>query len=517
MTEHPTFRDLVEHVKGWGDIVFANKKNVFLTILVSLLILRNIFSPVWFGPFGLDIALMASQVREFFNNGNLPHLDGAMGTHGQYNGLGNFIFFSALYSITKFNIGWSYLITSVIFVITSVLITLAVPFKKYRIWVLLFALTSPLYTWHSTASIWYFPSFLIIAIAFYLHCRNSGIYFFYEFLMGFLFGVALTIHISSLVYTAGLGMVRIVTSRSMKVFTGLAAGFIVGALPYLIGLWQIWPSLNMHLFPQDLLRWPILLQLRPLFIPFALFRFFGKHPIPRVNTDGFLLTLEDFLCFVTAWLIAFLSCCGLIYLWRNRKKIDYNNFTLAVIFCILIYIPFGWFTNSLWSDYKGWMVWWITPIIIPFIIFGVFKERTAKIILVLLLAFNIVTTTVEYYPRIIYGTSNVWGHGPSWWMQEKIVDETCAETLKKNPHKITVVEIPQYKAHTDYFFYPLFHVPRKFYDHNYEALIPTFKFRNPACASRILFVQSAKPGTGEVLRIEPDESGYHLRTRWVEK
>jgi len=245
-------------------------------------------------------------------------------------------------------------------------------------------------------------------------------------------------------------------------------------------------------------------------IPLSFFKYFGKfHSFaqPPLRTgQGWmniesnpLLNLEIAMGYISYFLIIFLFCFGMQWVYKRWKSILNNRIVLFVLLTAILSSIFGAITNSLYRDYTSWQVWWATPILLVFVVTNSFFQKR-NTILAILLTVNIVSLLVSYGPRIVHGTGLAGGLTPSWWAQEKVVDQLCDEIKKTQSDQKVVVEIAG-----------------KYVDF---TLVKLMEIRNPECFKLANFFtlehmyDTAERGSGRVLRVENAEDDTHLEVNW---
>ena len=474
----------------------ASRVQLCLVAALALFVLFRLLAPIWMGQFGPDESLLVLKIKDIFNGAPVP-LVNWMNTHGLYNGPYPIYFLMFIYTISQFNLGLALFQTGVLYVLSSFLVAAAVPPGKIRIWVLLFALTSPLHFYFSLMGlgdgIFLIP---ISALVLFLHSqKRAGVL--YNFLIGALLGMAAGVHITASFLVAGISLSRLFIYRSIRTILGLCSGFVLGVLPYAIGLWVNRSAMSPSLVrPGDENTSPLLVD-----IPRALFRFLGQQAQVRINGTGVLLTAEDLLAQATLVFAVFLFLISVAFLCYRWKEIASSPTLTAVFLCAAFYIPFGWFTNTLLLTYGGHAIWWIAPIVIPAIILWLVPGKVGPLCLSLIVIFNLATLVIQYTPRIVNGTqaSYAYGHGPSWWAYEEVAASLCAEVSNQKPKQgITTIEMAGDPWNERIRF----------------ILANLIKLKHPDCAQRIQLIWSDST-PGRVLRVEPDPDKIHLRVVWV--
>lgn len=474
-----------------------NKQTYVVGALILLFTLFRLLLPVWSGQLGPDESDMALRVKEFLNGGPLPVIN-TMGSRGVPSGPYPLYIMAILYGLTQFNFSLTFLLTSSLFVGSAFILTGAVSSEKKKVWVLLFALTSPLHIYFTMMGlgdgVWVIP---LSALVLFLNARKDVGSIWLELTIGWLLGVLLGIGLAVFILPLGVVAARLFVYRRLRVAFGLFLGLALGISPYAVGLWANRFNISLRLLnPAEESISPRLTD-----IPLGVFRFFGQQAETRINGAGTWFFAEDLLSKSTEVILVVLFLASVVYLYFNWKRTIASVGALTFLTCTALYIPFGWITNSLYRNYTGYMVWWIAPIVIPTVVLWLIPRRAGFVSLSLLVIFNLTTIAIEYTPRIVNGTqaSYAYGHGPSWWAYEEVAASLCAELSNQKPKQsITTIEMAGEPWNERIRF----------------ILANLIKLKHPDCAQRVQLIWSDST-PGHVLRVEPDPDKIHLRVVWV--
>jgi hypothetical protein len=108
-------------------------------------------------------------------------------------------------------------------------------------------------------------------------------------------------------------------------------------------------------------------------------------------------------------------------------------------------------------------MWWFAPVILPIVMMQLMPKKAAVCCLSLMVCFNVLTTGIQYAPRLAHGTSAesdayFWSgsQGVSWWMLRDVVDrisqiedqrrqsgDTRPLTVQLCPVKYTLFTVPK--------------------------------------------------------------------------
>lgn len=466
------------------------RRFIFFAFIIGVIVYRLVL-PIRAGQFGPDESLFLVRAQSIVRGDSLP-LVGLSGNYGMFYGPYPSYFFAAAYGVTGFSLGRVFLISSTLLLTAPLLLAAAARRMRHTTWIFLLALTSPLAIYFSVLGLWDTPLLIpLSALILYVARPGTQIRTWREFAIGSLLGISLGVHLQVIPFVAGISTWRFLLTRRKRPILALVSGMFVAVLPYLLGLWQIRDQLSPSLGRSG----EEALAPDPWALLTSLFRFWGGHPGVRINSNSWFLGAEVLLAQVTFGLIIVLLLMSAYYIWRSRGKLpSIENPLTAFALCAAFYVPFAYITNTGSGNQYGQTLWWFAPLVIPIVVMGVLPRKAAAVCLSLLVAFNLVTTSVEYLPRLRNGTGIEWGHGPSWWMQEQVVADLHRE-VERRGGQITIVELAC-----------------KYCDYTLDALI---EVKHPDIAHQVGLVPSAEKGTGKVLRVEPDEDRIHLRVRWV--
>lgn len=481
-----------------AEILFS-KRNLVIVALILFIVFR-LFIAAWVGQLGPDEAAHALTVKGIIDGDSIP-LVSLLNTHGFYNGPYQIYFLVLVYSLTRFHFGLTLLLVSCLYIASVFLIASAISSKEIKWWVLLFGLTSPLQIYFSMTGLGENALvFFIPALVLFIHSKN-GSKLWREIIIGFLLGMTLGISISSLPFIVGIVLARffIYRKKAISIIFGQFVGMLLGIMPYAIGLW-----INRSSMSPTLVRSGDKIARNFLDVSRSLFRYFGQQVNVRMNGAGAFLFVENLLAYITTVLIAALFLISVAFFYYNRKKVASSPVLLAVFICAVFYIPFGWITNTLALGYGGQVIWWITPIIIPVIVFWILPRKARVACLSLLLIYNLIVITTQHTKKVIDGTqaSYMYGLGPSWWAYEDVASVLCAEINNQLPKQnVTFIEMS-----TD-----MHYVSRVRIQYVLENLI---KLKYPDCAQ---LIQWSDAGEGCFLRVEPDSRQVNMEVVWVDK
>ncbi|MBT5029519.1 MAG: hypothetical protein HOM97_14080 [Nitrospina sp.] len=431
----------------------------------------------------------------------------AQGTHGHFNGASVIYGLLLQLQLTSFELGKTFILSGLMATLSVFLIASLMPNFHYKAWVAAFAFTSPSALFQLNL-ISYGLLFLLLSLVVFLHLRGSPKtttgFSFYEFTIGLLLGHLTGYHPTVVVIIASIIFMRLmeIDNWNLRFKTGTThlLGGLTGGSHYLYGVYLNWSQMNITatVSGQEDIWWDI---------PLSFFKYFGKfhsfypHSLGQgwINTSP-LLNFEIATAYISYFLIIFLFVSAGQWVYNNWKQISKNRIVFFVLLTSVLSSLFGVITNSLHRDYTSWQVWWATPILLVFVVTNCFfKKRNT--VLALLLTVNIISCIVSFGPRMVHGTGLAGGLAPSWWMQEKVVDQLCDEIKMAQAEDKVIIE-----------------VACKYCD---TTLVKLMEIRNPKCFKNAKFFtprhnpyETAERGSGRVLKVSNSEDDIHIEVNW---
>lgn len=463
-------------------------------VLVTVVMLWRLALPIRAGQFAGDESELAVRAGALLRGGTIPLL-GLWGTRGVPYGPYPTYFYTFLYGLTGFHLGWSFLVLGLLFLASCFLLAASVRAYGSSTWTLLLALTSPVAIFFSMM-LWDNPLLIVTsALTLYLAIRAPDTCW-KPFGIGLVLGVSLAIHLMALPLVAGIFVWQVFVARRLKPALPLGVGIVIPLLPYLLGLWKV----------RDLLTPGFRRVVDPdidlLSLPTSLFRFWGLHPFPPfANVGGTPLRLEEALGYLTLGITLVLIAMTCHVIWNSyiRSTLSRDSPLTALLIVAGFYLPFAFVTNSSHLLSHANAVWWFAPVVIPIVVRQVFPGRAGTTVLSSLVACNIVAAPVQWAPRMIVGTSaetiNQWdyGLGASWWMQEGVARDIRTEAdreVRSRRADLVLVKLADVK--------------------NINSSLPNlFKVKYPDDFSRIKWVPEYQKSCD--IRVDPDAEHRYLR------
>ncbi len=497
---------------------------LMLIAVVAAVIVFRIYLIIFTSQFGPDESIFALRAIQFLRcefalekmMANTPHepivkellphckilptygMPGHLGI--PYGPLPNYLLIF-LYWIFDFNFVMILLVISVVSISAPFLLYFSLNYTSERLiknrddnkkWVLLLALTSPLSIIFSLRSFWDTPWLIPLSSLIIFLSQKENLFWFKELIIGLLLGIAFASHIQVIPFILGFIIWHLILfkpniTRSILLLSGIlmSSGYYILNLLLDGKIFSFHPKIrgqeNMY---------PNIVSLLT-----GYFKFFGVHSHEIINSANPILNIEISLSKITTGLLLFFIFLLVIFLKRYIHRLDelHPLIFLAGIL-LLIYLPIYWFTNAAAQPQYGMMLWWIAPVLIPYLVFGVFSKRLGTTIMSLLVMFNLVSIVVQYKDRIIYQTNLGSALGHSWLDQRRIARQICKSVNTFRLEKSTRVVIGVAPS-----------IP------NGSALtlsLPTLiAMENPDCTKKVLF----REGSDADLVVVPHPNNYNLQ------
>ncbi len=209
--------------------------------------------------------------------------------------------------------------------------------------------------------------------------------------------------------------------RTLREHGAYLAGCVVGYVPFIVLLVSRWDQLNPRVtLGKGALSWVQLLG--------GIFRYIGTAPIQFLNSQAPWTGLEQGLRTTTValWLVLFAGWMFAMFRTRRAHRALPGGVLLAAC-SFAAFIPFTLITRTESWYHQAGNLWWISALVVPWTI-NELAPRLVRGVLAVIVGFNVAGLLVVFGPRLMLGTTTEEGYsnhgrGPSWWMQEQIVEQ----------------------------------------------------------------------------------------------
>lgn len=365
--------------------------------------------------------------------------------------------------ITNYNLIIFLSITSILFILPSFLLSQCIQEKKLKKWVFLLALTSPLFISFSFQSFWDTPWLLIISvIILYIVTRRQKQNYKTAGIIGIFLGISFGSHIQSIPFIAGFIIWYFWKYRDRKKIAAVLITLLITLIPYFVGLYQIRSTLHFRMRISSQI-----LPDAPLVLFTSIFRYWGLNNEFIVNHIPNWQFIEIIIAWVSVIFRILFVLLFIIFLYKTRKnKSELHEPLVSLSLAIIpIFLILSFISHGYTEVHETMMIWWFAPFFIPILIYYFFPKK-AKFILSVLIVFNIVAFGIQYLPRLKQGTTILYPHGPSWWMEKKIVEVICANNNQKRTKLLFADHQNTYILH---------------------SLLGMIALQNPSCISTVVF------------------------------
>lgn len=348
------------------------------------------------------------------------------------------------YQIFRFNLFYMVVFAAMISIVSPLLIYKSLAaykkdeiIQKSKTWIFLFLITSPVALTYFLAPFWDVSWFIPISSIILFILFGKLKFPIKEIILGLILGIIFASHPQTLPLIVGIILFFLMKNKlTFRRLIPLFVGVLTTSGPYIINLFISGDIFNLRFRISGENTNPNILDSLV-----GIFRYFGIHSEIIINHQNPFFSIETLLANLTYIILIGLFILSVVYINKYRKMLLQQNPIIILCFILaVIYIPVSFLTNSALKPYEQLPLWFVPAVLMPVIIFNLFKVR-AKYILSLLVLFNIFCLVVQYVPRLKYGTSIGFPLGPSWREQSKIAKQICKGTdnvIHKKYKKIVV-------------------------------------------------------------------------------
>ena len=434
-------------------------------LVLSLLLFGKIFIVTRIASISGDDCLVLEKIFGFEKEGLLGNLVLFTGSTGFLYLHSQMLLWAQLVNLVNYNLNWLSFFHALL--ITTPAFILYFQTRRYS-WAFLasvLAFLSPLTFIFSLdlMPLWWF-SFLTGSLLLQLIlrvCEGETCPVPFIILCGFAGGLSAAVYPSLAVLPAGI-LIWLFFQRERGTNAWIfLSGLIFGYAPFVFFYWE-WMNNGQPLFTCRAGQGKIDVAL--LFS--GIFRYVGVPPIDwNINSYPSLLRAEAALKVISSRLYLVFLGWVLYYLIKNKSN-NIKNKSLwgAIGFIYFVFLIFTAITKTESWFHQCTNLWWLSPVVIAFLISEFKNLKRKNIFTVLVLAFASISLGLVYGERIVKGTtaepafsSN--GKGPACWMQQKIIDDLAnlaKSDLKTGSKKPILVQVDQ-------IYFLMYSLPRVFH------------------------------------------------------
>jgi hypothetical protein len=400
------------------------RPGVWVFVAAVLLLLRLAITIRSGAVSGDDMQLLADCFG-WWHNGNAAGLVAAGSTAGiLYSNFHNFGW-AVLAGIGSFRLAPLFVVHAVMMTLPALLLGWQLRGRPEARWAVLLALSSPLAAYFSLSllPLWWMALFggtVALQVA-TMEERGWRMGTCGLLLVGLVSGYLCGVYPSLSPLALGLFIWLLLKRRTLREYGAYLAGCVVGLVPFICLLVSRWDQLTPRVqVGKGALSWLHLLG--------GIFRYIGTAPVQFMNSQAPWTRLEQgfHTTTVALWLVLFAGWMfAMIRTQRAHRALPGGVLLAACSFAA--FIPFTLITRTeSWYHQVG-NLWWISALVVPWTI-NELAPRLARGVLTAIVGFNVAGLLVVFGPRLMPGTTTEDGYsnhgrGPSWWMQEQIVEQ----------------------------------------------------------------------------------------------
>ena len=394
-------------------------------IAVSLLVLLRLAITIRAGAVSGDDMALLTDCFDWWKHGNTAALKTIYGSAGLiYVGFHHFVW-ATLAGISSFRLAPLFVAHAVLMVVPALLLGWQFRGRPQARWAVLLALSSPLAAYFSLSllPLWWMALFggtVALQVA-AMEERGQRMGTCGLLLTGLVSGYLCSVYPSLSPLALGLFIWLLLKRRTLREHGAYLAGCVVGYVPFIVLLVSHWDQLNPRVtVGKGALSWLHLLG--------GLFRYIGTAPGEFMNRQAPWAGLEQGLRTTTValWLVLFAGWMFAMIRTRRAHRALPGGVLLAAC-SFAAFIPFTLITRTESWYHQAVNLWWISALVVPWTIYEL-APRLTRWVLMAIVGFNVAGLLIVFGPRLMLGTTTEEGYsnhgrGPSWWMQEQIVEQ----------------------------------------------------------------------------------------------